>query len=267
MDTAAREAWASGAAYEPYVGRWSRLVAHQFLAWLNVPASSRWLDLGCGTGALTQTVLDLEHPAHVLGMDASAGYISFVRDHIRDARATFLVADALSLPADAGSFDAAVSGLMLNFVPRAELAVAEMVRVVKPGGVVAAYVWDYAGKMQMMRYFWDAAVALNPAARDLDEGQRFPMCKPQPLEEMFRGAGLAHVEVRPIDVPTHFRNFNDYWSPFEGAQGPAPGYAMSLPEDRRTALRDYIHARLPIAHDGSIDLVARAWAVQGHIRA
>jgi SAM-dependent methyltransferase len=167
------------------------------------------------------------------------------------------------LPFDAASFDAVVSGLVLNFVPEPARAVAEMKRVARSGGTVAAYVWDYADKMELMRYFWDAAVALHPAARDLDEGPRFPVCKPGPLERLFTGAGLREVEVRAIDVPTHFRDFDDYWSPFLGGQAPAPGYAMSLTEERRSELRECIRRSLPIQPDGSIGLMARAWAVRG----
>src|SRR5262249_40380142 len=145
-------------------------------------------------------------------------------------RGCFEVGDAQALPIDDAAFDAAVGGLFLNFVPLPPRAVAEMVRVVRPGGVAAVYVWDYAGKMELLRCFSDAATALNPAAYALDEGRRFPLCQPEPLTELFARAGLHDVEVRAIDVPTVFRDFDDYWSPFLGGQGPAPGYAMSLSE-------------------------------------
>jgi len=138
-----------------------------------------------------------------------------------------------------------------------------MVQAVRKGGTVAAYVWDYAGQMQLMRYFWDAAVALDPAACTLDEGQRFPLCQPEPLRQLFQTAQLGKVGVRSIDIPTTFRDFDDYWSPFLGGQAPAPGYAMSLSEERRVALREQIRATLPIAPDGSIHCIARAWAVRG----
>jgi hypothetical protein len=152
---------------------------------------------------------------------------------------------------------------MLNFVPQPSRAVAEMYRVVRVGGTVAAYVWDYAGQMQLMRYFWDAVVALDPAASNLDEGQRFPICQPEPLVQMFRSEGLREVEVYMIDIPTAFRDFDDYWYPFLGGQGPAPGYTMSLSQEQRNVLRERIRATLPIAADGSIQLIARAWAVRG----
>ena len=255
--------WASGDAYEPYVGRWSRLVARDFLAWLAVPAESRWLDVGCGTGALSATILDLARPATLTGLDASEGYAAYARERVRDPRAAFRLGDAQALPFDDGSFDATVSGLMLNFLPDPARGLAEMARVTRPGGLVALYVWDYAGRMQLMRHFWDAAAALDPAAAELDEGRRFPICRPEPLEHLFRDAGLEDVAVRSIDVPTVFRNFDDYWSPFLGGQGPAPGYAMSLPEDRRAALRERLRSSLPISDDGSIRLIARAWAASG----
>ena len=175
----------------------------------------------------------------------------------------FEVGDAQSLPVDSAIFDVAVAALVLNFVPEHSAAVAEMTRAVRPGGVVAVYVWDYAGKMELMRYFWDAAVALDPAAFNLDEGRRFSICAPKPLSELFAQAGLRAVEVRPIDVPTRFRDFDDYWSPFLGGQGPAPGYAMSLSEERRNTLRDRIRSQLPVAADGTIQLIARAWAIKG----
>jgi SAM-dependent methyltransferase len=256
--------WASGDAYEPYVGRWSRLVAREFLGWLARQADLAWLDVGCGTGALTRTILDIASPREVRGVDPSEGFIRYAREHVRDRRVTFVTGDATLLPSEAGAYDVVVSGLVLNFVPQPVRAAVEMARVARSGGTVAAYVWDYAGEMQLMRYFWDAAVALDPSARSLDEGVSFAsICKPEPLRELFNSAGLQDVRVRAIDVPTRFRDFDDYWGPFLGGQGPAPRYAMSLSEERRAALCERIRERLPISPDGSIDLIARAWAVAG----
>jgi SAM-dependent methyltransferase len=255
--------WASGAAYEPYVGRWSRLVARDFLSWLEVPAGSRWLDVGCGTGALTQTILEDTNPTKVQAIDLSPDYVAYARAQTPDPRASFQTGSAESLPYEADRFDAAVSGLVLNFVPRPGQALAEMARVARPGATIALYVWDYADRMQLMRHFWDAAVALDPDAQALDEGRRFPICHPEPLQQLFQQAGLHDVSVRPIDVPTVFRDFDDYWSPFLGGQGPAPSYAMSLTEDQRVALRERIRSTLPIAPDGLISLIARAWAIRG----
>ncbi len=259
----AGDAWVSGHAYEQYVGRWSRLVAREFIAWLSRPPGKHWLDVGCGTGALSATILELASPEQVIGVDPSEAYIAHARQQVVDSRAQFDVGDAQALPYEDNAFDAVVSGLALNFVPDPHRAVAEMARVATTTGTVAVYVWDYAGEMQFMRHFWDAAVALDPAASNRDEGRRFPICQPQPLSQLFQDAGLRDVEVRAIDVPTVFQDFDDYWSPFLGGQGPAPGYTMSLDETRRTALRDRIKGALPIAPDGSISLVARAWAVRG----
>lgn len=257
------DVWAAGEAYEPYVGRWSRLVARKLLEWLAVPPQSLWLDVGCGTGALTRTILQVAAPGAVKGIDAAEGYIAFVRGQITDRRASFQLGDAQALPVETAAYDAVVSGLVLNFVQHPRQAVTEMARAAKPGGQVAAYVWDYAGKMQFMRHFWNAAVALDPSAAALDEGRRFPLCNPGPLADLFLSAGLTGVEVLPIDIWTVFKDFDDYWAPFLGGQGPAPGYAVSLSEEHRTALRERIREALPFALDGSIPLMARAWAVRG----
>jgi SAM-dependent methyltransferase len=254
--------WADGAAYDPYIGRWSRLVAREFLAWLATGAGRRWLDVGCGTGALSRTILETASPRDVLGIDASERYVAHARRQVTDGRARFAVGSAAALACVSAAHDAVVSGLVLNFVPEPGEAVAEMARVAVAGGTVAAYVWDYAGEMQLIRHFWDAAAAIDPGL-ERDEGRRFPLCRPDPLAHLFRGAGLSQVEVRAIDVPTVFRDFDDYWSPFLGGQGPAPVYAMSLSDERRATLRERIRARLPIAADGSIPLIARAWAVRG----
>ncbi|MGH7732020.1 MAG: class I SAM-dependent methyltransferase [Candidatus Eiseniibacteriota bacterium] len=260
-DPSRHERWEAGDAYEFYVGRWSRRVAAEFVPWLGVPPGARWLDVGCGSGALTETVLRLASPREALGIDPSPGFVAHAGRTV--GRARFEIGDARALAAADGSFDAVVSGLVLNFVPRPDRALAEMARVTRAGGVVAFYVWDYAGEMQCMRRFWDAATALDPGALDLDESRRFPICRPEPLERLAREAGLRDVVIRAIDARTRFASFDDYWDPFLGGQGPAPGYAVSLDEERGAALRARLLDRLPIAADGSIDLVARAWAARG----
>jgi SAM-dependent methyltransferase len=171
--------------------------------------------------------------------------------------------DAQELPVKDGEFDAAISGLVLNFVPQPEKMVSEMRRAVRDSGTVALYVWDYAGKMQMMRHFFNAASALDPAAYELDEGRRFTICDPKSLTALFQQAGLKQVESRSIDIDTDFKDFDDFWSPFLGGQGPAPSYVMSLSEEKRAQLRERLRDSLPIAIDGSIPLVARVWAIKG----
>jgi len=257
------EVWENAESLERYVGRWSRLVAREFVAWLQVPPGSRWLDVGCGSGALTETVLADAGPESIEGVDTSEAFVAYAASRVTDPRASFAVADAQALDQPDAAYDAVASSLVLNFLPDPARGAAEMRRVARSGGVVAGYVWDYAGEMQLMRRFWDAAAELDPAAADLDEGRRMAGCNPADLEALFAGAGLEEVETRAIDVPTVFADFDDYWSPFEGGQGPAPGYCVSLPPDRRAALRERLRETLPAASDGAISLVARAWAVRG----
>lgn len=255
--------WGKGDSYEPYVGRWSRLVAREFVQWLGVYPGKRWLDVGSGTGALTQTILQMAAPSEVVGVDQSEGFVEYAREHTPDPRATFRIGDAQDLASERGAFQVVVSGLVLNFVPKPEKMVSEMSRACQISGKVALYLWDYAGEMQMMRHFWDAAGKLDPAAKELDERIRFTALSVRRLWDMFLDVGLNNVSTRAIDVPTHFRDFDDYWTPFQGAIGPAPAYTMSLSEDKRAALREQIRVRLPYNADGSIDLIARAWAVKG----
>lgn len=260
------DTWERGNPYEQYVGRWSRRVAPAFLSWvrLRIPAGRRWLDVGCGTGALCATILDRCFPSVVYGVEPSEGFLQAAKENLAD-RAVLRQGSATAIPLKDESVDVTVSGLVLNFVPDPRAGLAEMARVTVEGGMIAVYVWDYAGKMELMRFFWDAAVELDPDAAKLDEGVRFPLCRPEALEQLFVDAGLEGGEVRPFDVPTPFTDFEDYWQPFLGGQGPAPAYAMSLDEATRARLRDRIRSRLPLKADGSISLTARAWAVRATV--
>lgn len=257
------DSWTSGAAYERFMGRWSARVAQEFLNWLAVPPDRTWLDVGCGTGALTRLILETAQPREIFAIDASAEFVSHAQRAINDPAVHFKVGQAQSLQLETNSMDAVVCGLVLNFVPQPESAVLEMLRVAKPAGRIGIFVWDYADGMQMLRYFWDAVVELDPAAGDQDEGRRFPVCRPGQLEALARSAGLKKVEAAPIEVRTVFRDFNDYWQPFLGKVGPAPSYAMSLDPEARRKLEDRLRRILPIDQDGSISLLARAWAVKG----
>lgn len=259
-----RSFWASGEIYESYVGRWSRIVAEQFIDWLAVRPGSRWLDVGCGTGALTDAIVRLAAPSTILGIDPSASFVEFAAEHQADPRATFAVGDAQALDAADASFDAVVSGLVLNFVPDRAKAVAEARRSVVDGGIVAAYVWDYTGEMWLMRHFWNAALALDPSAIPAEEQERFDVATPERLQELFSGADLRNVEVRAIVVDTPFESFDDYWSPFLAGQGPAPSFVRSLDAAAQAALANEVRSRLTIGGDGSIAMTARAWAVRGY---
>jgi SAM-dependent methyltransferase len=265
MNDKVREAWGSGDRYEQYVGRWSRVVAREFLAWLGLPSGQPWADVGCGTGALVQGILDTSAPRAIFAIDRAKGFIGAARAGIPDRRVRFALADATALPWASASCAACVSGLMLNFVPNALAVVQEMARVTRPRGQVALYVWDYGGGMEMMRHFWDAAVEVSPADATLDEAGRFPLCQPEPLKTLFETAGLSAVAVRPIVIPTVFRDFDDYWTPFLGKQGPAPTYLAALDADTREQIRAVLRARLRPAADGSIALTAQAWAVRGTV--
>lgn len=255
--------WASGDAYELFMGRWSRTAARAFLSWLAAPRLADWLDVGCGAGALTETILAQSAPAAVTGVDPSASFLDAARARVGDKRATFLPGDAMALDFADGQFDAVVSGLALNFVPDPARALFEMARVTRPGGLLGVYLWDYADGMEMLRRFWDATVELDPSAGDHHEGRRFPFCAEAPLSALFRGARLLGVETRAIDIRMVFRDFDDYWQPFLGGQGPGPAYVARLPEQQQAALRERLRATLPAKADGSIELPARAWAIKG----
>jgi SAM-dependent methyltransferase len=256
------DVWAAGDAYERFMGRWSRLVAEEFVRWLGRGTGLRWLDVGCGSGALTSAVAGHCRPRTLLGLERSPGFAATARV-VCPAPARFAVAEAGDLPVPDGLFDVAVSGLVLNFLPDPDAAVAEAVRAVRPGGTVAAYVWDYADGMELLRHFWEAAVEVDPASAALDERTRFPLCAPEPLSALWTGAGLVGTVVVPITVPTGFAGFDDLWQPFLAGQGPAPGYTAALPPAGRARLRERLRAAVPPGPDGRMRLTARAWAVRG----
>jgi SAM-dependent methyltransferase len=193
----------------------------------------------------------------VVGVEPSEGFLEKAGELLA-GRVLLRRGSAAEIPLEDGFVDATVSGLVLNFVPDGRAALREMARVTVAGGMIGAYVWDYAGKMELMRHFWDAAVELNPDAAKMDEGARFPVCRPEALTELFASAGLCGTEVTAIDISTPFASFEDYWRPFLGGQGPAPAYAMALDETERARLRDRLRGRIPLQADGSISLTARA---------
>jgi len=255
--------WQLGEAYERFMGRWSRPVAREFLHWVVGVKNGRWLDIGCGTGALSEIIVNMMAPTSVIGVDFSAGFIRHAQQLHPEAVYDFRLGSALALPVASGSCDVVVSAIALNFFPEPDTAVAQMHRVAKPGGTVALYVWDYAADMQMLRYFWDAAATLDPDAATLDEGDRFPICQPEPLAELFVEAGFDGVEVKALETTAVFTNFDDYWQPFLGQNGPAPGYVATRTPVQQEALAHHLRHHLPIQTDGTIPLKMRAWAVRG----
>jgi len=257
------DSWSSGEQYDKFMGRWSNLVAEKFLDWLAVPPRSSWLDVGCGPGTLTKFILQTCQPKKITSIDLSSEFIFHAKQSIADPVVSFQVGSAEALELETNSVDAVVSGIMLNFVPQPEKAVNEMLRVTKPGGTIGIFLWDYAVGMQMLRYFWDAVVQLNSSANEFDEGLRFPLCRKGQLEALVIKCGLKQVEAIPIKVKTIFNNFDDYWLPFLGNVGPAPSYVMSLGETERQKLKNKLLETLPIEKDGTISLMARAWAAKG----
>lgn len=254
--------WTSAEAYERRVGRWSRLVAHEFLPWVAPERGLAWLDVGCGTGTLARAIVETRAPRSVVGIDPAADDLAYARERA-GGRIEFHEGRAERLPFPDRAFDVVVSGLALNFFADQPRAMAELKRVLRAGGAMGAYVWDFAGEMQMMRRFWDAARALDPAAAALDFATLYPDCKPEPLARAFRAAGFAQVATRAIDAPTLFRDFDDLWLPMAVGSGTIPDYVQGLGEERRAALKERLRASLPAAADGTIPLIARAWAVKG----
>jgi trans-aconitate methyltransferase len=245
------------------MGRWSRLLADRFLAWLAAPRDSTWLEVGCGTGALTSRILAQTQPHAVLACDRSPTFVTYAQAAVPDPRVTFLQAEAPRIPQPTPGYDVVVSGLVLNFLPDPLAAAQAMVQAATTHATVAAYVWDYADGMAFLRHFWDAALQVDPAARLADEGQRFPLCQPDALASLWVQADLDRVRTAALEVETTFQSFEDYWTPFEGGQGPAPTYLLSLPRKGQRALQEFLRSRLPFTPEGTLPLRARAWAVAG----
>jgi SAM-dependent methyltransferase len=260
------DAWRAGDSYDAYMGRWSRRVAPVFLDWLDLPQGLEWLEVGCGTGALSAAILAQCRPKSLVAIDPSESFITASRARVPDDRVAFQVGDAQSLTMETDSRDAIVSALVLNFVRDKAKALAEMKRVARTGGTVAFYVWDYpGGGPEFVSAFWVAAAALDPAAVELAEDLRFPDCTPDGLTGLAVAAGLSSVDCIPIEVPTVFEDFDDYWLPFTLGAGPAPGYCVSLDPDARWRLKERLADTLLRRDDGTIPLTARAWAIKASV--
>lgn len=255
------DAWNAGQSYDHYMGRWSRRIAKGFLEWLQPPPDMNWLEIGCGTGALTQAILKHCAPRSVMATDRSPDFVEHARKANADPRIAFGVSDAQALPAPDNGVDAVTSALVLNFIPDRIAALREMRRVLKPGGTLSFYVWDYpGGGMGFIDAFWKAASALDPAAAELDEGMRFPFCSVDGLSHLCQAADIPQPEIKAIEVETEFADFDAFWHPFTLGAGPAPGYCQSLEEKRRDRLRETLKAAVGSA--GPIRFPARAWAVK-----
>jgi SAM-dependent methyltransferase len=249
--------------YELLMGRWSASLAREFVRYIDIEDSGRILDVGCGTGSLAAAALDGGRSIEVVGIDPSPAFVDLARDRIHDTRAHFQTGDAQRLEFPDHSFDCTAALLVLNFVTDRARAAAEMRRVTRPGGKVAACVWDYDGEMTMLHRFWDAATALDPGAAGRHEG-RMPLCHLGELGALWHDAGLERIREGPLTIQMSFASFEDYWSPFLSGAGPSGGYAAALPPERRDALRARLLAELwENRPEEARTLRARSWAVLG----
>jgi SAM-dependent methyltransferase len=246
------------------MGRWSRPVASAVLDCLSLPPGQAWLDVGCGTGDLTQVILNATDPQEVLGVDPSADFLATATKDASDPRVAFAVGDARDLPVQDNAYDVVIAGLVLHFVPDPGRAVREMTRAARSGGTVAAYVWDFAGERQFTGYFWQAAKALDPTAASLDPNVLCTVCQQEELGATFEGADLAAVTVQSIVTPIVFRNFDDYWQPhlLQGSS-PAQRHVVSLDAKQQSALREQLLETMPFVDDGSLPLLGRLWVARG----
>ncbi|HXC46773.1 MAG TPA: methyltransferase domain-containing protein [Candidatus Sulfotelmatobacter sp.] len=254
--------WTSGAHYDQWMGRWSRLLAQEFLQWLELSAGLRWMDVCCGSGVVTEAIVELNLPAAVVGVDASTEQVTFARNHRTHHNVIFDTADAMALPFPDSSFDVVVCGLGLNFVPNPLKALDEFSRVARPGGTIAVYVWDYVQSASFLRYFWDAAIAIDGEAATFDQAYRFPMCTPEGLRNLFEQAKLEDLSQHTLNVLTRFTNFDDFWQPLLTGQGSAPGYLAVRDPQIQAAIRERLRSALPTDARGAIELPARAWAIR-----
>jgi len=262
VQTPSADMFSESDAYERFMGRWSRQLATPFVAFAGVKAGDEVLDVGSGTGALSAAVLQANETGHVTGIDPSAAYVRYARAATKSDRAAFEEGDGQQMRFGAAAFDKTLSLLVMNFIPKPDRALAEMVRVTRPRGIVAAAVWDYGDGMEMLRLFWDEAVAFDPSSEPRDE-RHMPLCRQGQLAALWRQHSLTDVVEIPLEIQLAFSSFDDFWLPFEKGQGPAGTYVRSLPESGRVQLRERLRTRLGPKGAGAFTLKARAWAVKG----
>ena len=252
--------WDDAVGYEAYVGHWSRAIAPRFLAWLALPTGLRWLDVACGTGALTAAILANHGPQEVVGLDGSTDYLASAQGNCRDPRVRFVAGDACALSLPSASFDVAISGLALNFIA-ADRALAEQHRVVRPGGAIAAYVWDYAGDYEFARRFWDTALSIDPRAAAYDPGRKATICSELNLRKALAAAGCTGVETCHFDDWGEFPSREAYWHAFDARQGSTFAYLSQLSPEQHLRLRETLLSKL--SPNGPVKLKIRALAVKG----
>lgn len=257
--------FAVSAGYERFMGRWSRLLSPAYIAFAGVKNGDRILDVGTGTGSLAAAVQASMPASEIVGVDPSEGFIAYAQKNVASTRAHFEVGDAQALKFKDAAFDNTLALLVMNFVPDPNKAIAEMRRVTRPLGVVSACVWDYDAGMQMLRFFWDEADALDPAIEPKDE-RHMKFSRQGELGDLWKKAGLINVKEEPLVIDQPYSSFNDYWEPFTKGAGPGGAFVVSLSEDRRQQLEVRMRKRLLAdRQDGPFKLTAKAWCVRGEV--
>lgn len=258
---------ADGDGYELNMGRWSRRLATPFLEFVGSRDAETVLDVGCGTGALTEAVLARGSPLHVHAIDAAQVYVDYARKRLADPRLVLAVGDACSLSYPDNQFDCVTSLLVLHFVPQAAEAISEMRRVGKPGATVAAAVWDVRGGFVANRMFFDTAAALDPRA-SVRRAKNYtrPLTMPGELAAAWHAAGFVDIEEAQLSIRMDFTSFEDYWRPYLGKDGPGAEYVGSLDVDEKGRLEAAVRsAYLDGEADGPRSYAALAWAVKGKV--
>jgi SAM-dependent methyltransferase len=257
--------FAASAGYERFMGRWSRLLAPTFIAFAGVRNGDRVLDVGTGTGSVASTAEASMPMSQIVGIDPSPAFVAYAQKNAKSTRAQYEVGDAQALKFKAGSFDHTLALLVMNFIPDEHKAIAEMRRVTRPQGSVSACVWDYDAGMQMLRFFWDEAIALDPAIEPKDE-RHMKLSREGQLGDLWRRAGLISIKEEPLVIDQAYSSFNDYWDSFTRGAGPGGAYVVSLSEDRRQQLEARMRKRLlGDRQDGPFTLKAKAWCVRGEV--
>ena len=257
--------FAASAGYERFMGRWSRLLAPHPNAVAGVKDGDRVLDVGTGTGSLAAAVEANMPASQIVGVDPSPGFIAYAQKNAKSTRSRFEVGDAQALKYEDASFDSTLALLVMNFIPDHNKAINEMRRVTRPQGTISACVWDYDQGMQMLRFFWDEAIALDPAIEPKDE-RHMKLSRQGQLSDLWKKAGLNNVKEEALVIDQAYSSFSDYWEPFTKGAGPGGAYVVSLPEDRRLQLEARIRNRLlGDRADGPFTLKAKAWCVRGDV--